>query len=468
MLFNSGTFIVFFAVVLTLYWLLRDYRLQNALLLVASYVFYSAWNWKFLFLLMASTIVDYIVGLRMNKAATPAGRRMYLLASLSFNLGMLGFFKYFNFGIESLAVLLQQIGLTPHLPTLYVILPVGISFYTFQSIGYTLDVFRRKREPIRDPLVFAVYVAYFPQLVAGPIERSTTLPPQFEKPRTLTGEDFRIGSEWILLGYFKKVVIADTLAPMVDYVFTHPRDTSGIVSLVGIVAFALQIYGDFAGYTLIARGISRWMGIRLMQNFRRPYLARSPRDFWTRWHISLSTWLRDYLYVGLGGNRKGGTRTYINLMVTMLLGGLWHGARWNFVLWGAYHGVLLVICHALGVGKGETRARPVVVLGQIALTFLLALGGWLLFRVASMDQLGAIVENIATNFRWTPDLHFYVRPTLTMFALLVAYHVWQEKRRDEFILLHANQWLRFGAYAFMVLTIVSFRFTPVAFIYFQF
>ena len=469
MLFNSFSFVIFFAIVLTLYWLLhRDYRWQNALLLIASYFFYGAWNWKFLFLLWGSTAVDFLAGIRMGSARTPGARRGWLLTSLGYNLSMLGFFKYFNFGVETLAVLLRHLGFEPHLPTLNVILPVGISFYTFQSIGYTLDVYRGRREPIRDPLAFAVYVAYFPQLVAGPIERSTTLPPQFMKPRHVTVEDLRVGFEWILLGYFKKVVIADTLAPMVNYVFDNPGRVSGAVSLVGICAFALQIYGDFAGYTFIARGISKWMGIHLVQNFRRPYFARDPRDFWTRWHISLSTWLRDYLYISLGGNRKGEGRTYLNLMITMLLGGLWHGARWNFVLWGAYHGALLVICHALRIGRDDRPLGAPATLARIAFTFVLTLGGWLLFRVSSMDHLTAVVRNIVTNFHAGEDMGTYLRPVVTMFTLLVAYHVWQERRGDEFVLLHANQWLRYGTYLFAVLAIMSFRFTPVAFIYFQF
>ena len=276
---------------------------------------------------------------------------------------------------------------------LNLLLPIGISFYTFQTISYSVDVYRGARPSIDNLLNFALYVAYFPQLVAGPIERSTRLLPQLEAPREVTRNDLRVGILWILLGYFKKVAIADTLAPMVDYVFTNPSEVSGTVSLVGVLAFAVQIYGDFAGYTLIARGLSRLMGIHLIENFRAPYLAHSPRDFWQRWHISLSTWLREYLYFSLGGSHHGRTRTYVNLMITMLLGGLWHGARWNFVLWGAYHGILLVFTHALNDIRRQNEGKIWIGL-RIAFTFLLTLFGWLLFRVADLGQLVDILRNI--------------------------------------------------------------------------
>ena len=468
MSFNSILFIGFFIVVLGLYRRLRDYRHQNAMLLVASYVFYSAWDWRFLSLIIGSTLLDFFAAQRIHRARSEAARRFYLYLSLAFNLGMLGVFKYLDFGIESLSFLLQDLGFEPHLHTLQIILPVGISFYTFQTISYTVDVYRGEAEPITDLVTFALYVAYFPQLVAGPIERSTRLLPQFQKQRTVTTEDYRVGFLWILLGYFKKIIIADSLAPMIEHAFGSPNEVSGMVSLVAIWAFAIQIYGDFAGYTLIARGLGRLMGIRIIQNFDKPYLARNPREFWYRWHISLSSWMRRYLYFGLGGNRKGTRRTYVNLLVTMLLAGLWHGASWNFVLWGGYCGVLVMICYAFDIPNRKVGGNPLVTFIQIAVTFGFTLGGWLIFRASDMENLRAIVINIFTRFHWTDDLVLYARPTLTMFVLLMAYHVWQERTGDDLILLRQNRWVLYGVYVFILATLFVLRVRPQPFVYFQF
>jgi D-alanyl-lipoteichoic acid acyltransferase DltB (MBOAT superfamily) len=263
------------------------------------------------------------------------------------------------------------------------------------------------------------------------------------------------------------VVIADTLAPMIDYAFSNPQEVSGAVSLVAILAFAIQIYGDFAGYTLIARGVSRLMGIHLMENFRAPYLASSPRDFWHRWHISLSTWLREYLYFPLGGSRFGRFRTYLNLMITMLLGGLWHGARWNFVLWGFYHGLLLVGTHALNQISYEFKNKRWKG-AQIAITFGFTLFGWLLFRVHDMGHLAIILENITTRFYWTPDLIHYLKPTLGAFVLLMGYHIWQERTGNDLILLQTSKWFQLGIYSFIIFALVTIRFQAVPFVYFQF
>lgn len=472
MLFNSGAFLVLLCCTLAAYFSLRSYRWQNVLLLVVSYGFYAAWDVRFVWLIIASTLVDYVAARGMSATASQRKKRLCLLTSLGMNLGMLGFFKYYNFGVESVAALLEMLGMQADAPTLNIILPVGISFYTFQTISYTVDVYRGQREPVTDLLDFALYVAYFPQLVAGPIEKSTTLLPQFQRPRRVTWEDVKVGLLWMLLGYFQKVAIADALAPLVDYSFAHPDRVSGAVSLIAILAFAIQIYCDFCGYTLIARGVSQLMGIRLSENFNAPYLARSPRDFWHRWHISLSSWLREYLYFGLGGSRRGAARTHINLMLTMLLGGLWHGARWNFVIWGAYHGLLLVACH-LWTGRrptaSEQRPTPPMIVGlQILGTFALTLLGWLLFRVENMQQLAAIVGNIATNFVWTEEALAALRPTLAMFALLMAYDVWQSRSWGELTLRQTNPWLRLGLCSFAIVCVVVVGFRPTPFVYFQF
>jgi D-alanyl-lipoteichoic acid acyltransferase DltB (MBOAT superfamily) len=468
MLFNSANFLVFFVITYGLYVLIRDFRKQNFILLIASYVFYSAWDVRFLPLLLFCTVVTYWAALRIETASAPRERKLYLGIGVATSMAVLGFFKYYNFGIESTQAMLQALGLKAHLPTLRIILPVGISFYTFQKVSYCVDVYRREIKATFNFIEFALYGALFPQLVAGPIEQSTHLLPQLQRPRVITNEDFRIGFLWCLLGYAKKVVFADTLAPMVDRVFSQPTAYSGATCAMAIVAFAVQIYGDFSGYTLIARGVARFFGIHLMENFRMPYLAVSPRDFWRRWHISLSMWLRKYLYFGLGGNRISPGRTYVNLMLTMLLGGLWHGASWTFVLWGGYHGLLLCICHYLDISDEREEMDRLQLVARIVGTFVLTLFGWLLFRVQSMEQLGTFLRKMATDFRWDDETSFYAVPTLSMLAVLMTYHLWQLRRDDMLVLLAANRWLRRGVYAGCLLLIIAVGFRPVPFVYFQF
>jgi D-alanyl-lipoteichoic acid acyltransferase DltB (MBOAT superfamily) len=340
MLFNSWQFFVFLAVVLALYYSLETLP-QNRMLLVASYFFYGWWDWRFTSLLMISTIFDFHISIAINGATDQRRRKLLLLVSILVNFGMLGFFKYFNFFIDSAAHVIQWFGLQPHLPTLRIILPAGISFYTFQTMNYVIDVYKRKMKPTNDFLTYALFVSYFPHLVAGPIIRAEVLLPQLLRKRIVTNEHLNTGGALILIGLFKKVVIADVLSPDVEPVFAAPHAFSSLLLLNGLYYFSLQIYCDFSGYTDIARGVSRLLGIELPENFNQPYLSRNITEFWRRWHISLSTWLRDYLYIPLGGNRRGRARTYLNLFITMLLGGLWHGARWTFVAWGFLHGVYL-------------------------------------------------------------------------------------------------------------------------------
>ncbi|HTS19122.1 MAG TPA: MBOAT family O-acyltransferase [Verrucomicrobiae bacterium] len=340
MLFNSWQFFVFLAVVLALYYSLATLP-QNRMLLVASYFFYGWWDWRFTSLLMISTIFDFHISIAIDNASNPRRRKLLLLASILVNFGMLGFFKYFNFFIDSAAHVIQWFGLQPHLPVLRIILPAGISFYTFQTMNYVIDVYNRKMKPTTDFLTYALFVSYFPHLVAGPIIRAEVLLPQLLRKRIVTNEHLNTGGALILIGLFKKVVIADVLSPDVQPFFTTPHAFSSLLLLKGLYYFSLQIYCDFSGYTDIARGVSRLLGIELPENFNQPYLSRNITEFWRRWHISLSTWLRDYLYIPLGGNRRGRVRTYINLFITMLLGGLWHGANWTFVAWGFLHGLYL-------------------------------------------------------------------------------------------------------------------------------
>ena len=395
MLFNSVEFALFFAIVIAAYWWSPP-RFRNPILLAASYFFYANWNWKFLGLLLISTIVDFSIGQALNRTSGASRRKALLFVSMAVNLGILGLFKYANFFVDSFAEMLGGLGLNPNEPFLSVVLPVGISFYTFQTMSYTIDVYRRRLEPVSDIIVFATFVAYFPQLVAGPIERARVLLPQLQRTqRHVTAETVQSGLGLILLGLFKKVVLADGVAAAADRAFDDTANLSYISVALGVLAFAVQIYGDFSGYTDIARGVSRLLGIELTLNFAQPYLSRNITEFWRRWHISLSNWLRDYLYIPLGGNRHGTTRTYINLMTTMLLGGLWHGASWNFVVWGGLHGLLLVV-HRLAFG-GKVTDEPLRLkhLPSILLTFGAVSVIWIFFRAEDFSASADVFRGLA-------------------------------------------------------------------------
>ena len=398
MLFNSIVFLAFMAVVLLLYPRLR-HRAQNYFLLVASYTFYGYWDWRFLTLLAISTITDFVVGQKLHATDDPRVRKRLLAVSVCVNLGLLGFFKYFNFFVDSMGTVIEGFGMEPHMPLLRVLLPVGISFYTFQTLSYTIDVYRRRLEPTDDLLDFAVFVSFFPQLVAGPIERARNLLPQVATPRVVTRRDVETGVNLILIGFFKKIFVADTLAPYVNQVFDDPGAWTSGQLLTGVYAFCFQIYGDFSGYSDIARGVARLLGFELMENFHAPYLSRSPAEYWKRWHVSLSTWLGDYLYIPLGGNRKGTARTYFNLMVTMLLGGLWHGASWTFVAWGLWNGLYLAAYRLTGGGKVDLRwpraPGPVVwnVL-KVMVTFHLIAVAKILFRAGDFGTAWTVITGI--------------------------------------------------------------------------
>jgi alginate O-acetyltransferase complex protein AlgI len=406
MLFNSITFAVFLPVVLALYWAV-GLRRQNWILLAASYVFYGAWDPRFLSLIVVSTLVDFFAGKALGRTQVESRRRLLLLLSLTVNLGILGFFKYYGFFLDSALELLGWFGLRPNPPLLEVLLPVGISFYTFQTISYTFDVFRRRIEPAQDLIAFAAYVAFFPQLVAGPIERAKHLLPQIRSPRPRpSGERIRSGLFLMLLGLFKKVAVADAVAPIVDEAFAAGSSGGRATLLIGAIAFSLQIYGDFSGYTDIARGVSRLFGIELVRNFEQPYLSRSITEFWRTWHISLSAWLHDYLYVPLGGNKGGGFTTYRNLMLTMLLGGLWHGAAWTFVVWGGLHGLVLAIHRALGgyVPRGRPQPLSLRKVPSIVATFSLVTVLWVFFRADDLTAAFEYLRGLATAPWGTTDI----------------------------------------------------------------
>ena len=400
---------------------------QNLLLLAASYLFYAWWDWRFLGLIVLSSLVDYRCGIALDRQASAGlserARRAALLISVGVNLGLLGFFKYFGFFVESARAALgglgagAGLGLPWGLDSLDIVLPVGISFYTFQTMSYTIDVYRGELRCTRKLTDFLLFVAFFPQLVAGPIERASSLLPQIQAPRTRDASASALamatGAQLALLGFFKKMVVADNLAPFVDSVYRQDSAPGALVVLA-TYAFAFQIYADFSGYTDIARGVARMLGFDIRRNFRIPYLATSPSDFWQRWHISLSSWLRDYLYIPLGGNRGGGWATARNLLITMLLGGLWHGAAWTYVVWGAYHGLLLGLFRpARGSGADRPRLpRPLAVAGFFQLTCV----GWLIFRARDAAQIASFGKAVVTELQLS-DLP---GPSLLLVALYAA------------------------------------------------
>ena len=474
MVFNSLHFVGFFFVVYALYRAL-PHRAQNWLLLGASYYFYASWDWRYLGLLVGSTVVDYLVGRYLGRTVDSRRRRAALVASLVFNLGMLGFFKYFNFFASGLQSIFNALGWHLDPITVNVILPIGISFYTFMTISYVIDVYRREIAPATDFVAFAVFVAYFPHLVAGPILRASLLLPQIARPRTITSGQISEGLWLIGWGAFQKMFVADNLAPLVDTVFGPSASPTGLDVLVASIAFAFQIYGDFAGYSNMARGISKLMGIELNVNFLFPYFVTSPQAFWRNWHISLSTGLRDYLYIPLGGSRGSAAETNRNLIVTMVLGGLWHGAAWTFVLWGLYQGVVLVVARAISQSAGgplaETRAG--LTMGRVSLgllMFLVTCYGWLIFRATSVPQVAHFTRLLFTDLvpsaSTIPSL---LVPMLWIVVPLLVVHVYQARKGSESAPMQLPRGVRYAVYGAIVYIVLLFGdFGGSQFIYFQF
>jgi D-alanyl-lipoteichoic acid acyltransferase DltB (MBOAT superfamily) len=412
-IFHSLDFLVFFVVVAAAYWAM-PHRAQNVLLLISSYVFYGYIHPWFLILIASSTVVDYCAARGME--AWPRHRARFLWLSVVSNFGMLGFFKYFDFFVENVHAALLALGIEVGTPTLRILLPVGISFYTFQAMSYTIDVYRYELHARRSLLDVAVFVSFFPHLVAGPIQRASFLLPQVESGRRFSAEKARSGFVLVVWGFFKKLVIADNVGVIANKVFSLSDPTFPIL-WAGVFAFAIQIYADFSAYTDIARGTSRWLGFELTENFDHPYLARSPADFWRRWNISLSTWFRDYVYIPLGGSRGPGWSWARNVLVTFLLSGLWHGASWNYVLWGLYHGALLVATRI--VGRWSPRPWPRwTVVPQVLGMFVLTNLGWLLFRET---DLSAIVRDLTLSPFGASDVDRQVG--LYLFALACLYSI---------------------------------------------
>ena len=474
MLFNSLTFVVFFVLVVGLYRLIPSWTGQKGLLLVASYLFYAAWNPPFVLLLFLSTAIDWFVARALWREERPGMRRALLLLSLSTNLGLLGFFKYSGFALDNVASALQIAGLNWQPAQWGIVLPVGISFYTFQTLSYTIDVYRRVLKPSRSLLDFALYVTFFPQLVAGPIVRAKEFLPQCLAPKRPTANQFGWGLYFITLGLFQKSVLADGfLAPAADTVFGWTKGPAATLDAwVGLLGFSGQIFFDFAGYSTCAIGAALCLGFILPDNFRSPYAAIGFSDFWKRWHITLSSWLRDYLYIPLGGNRRGSLAAVRNLLLVMFLGGLWHGASWTFVAWGVLHGLYLVAEHALrGVTIGKALQQSF--LGREALsllTFLLITLAWVFFRAPDFGSAATLFQSLfhlqQGGAAILPTLHI-VQVTVVITGLLVTHRVLREMRLE-----HAMErlpaWFAVTIWTVMLVGLVLMQGGGHAFIYFQF
>ena len=473
MVFNSLHFVWFFVVVYAAYRLL-PHRGQNWLLLAASYYFYAAWDWRFLALLLGSTVVDYGCALAIDASERPARRRALLWISLGFNLTVLAFFKYFNFFADNVHAIFGALGWQVDFVTLRVLLPIGISFYTFMTMSYVIDVYRRDIRATRNLLDFALFVAYFPHLVAGPILRARRLLPQIHLPRRITAAQMRDGAWLIAWGYFQKVFVADNLSGLANGIFAPGAAPAGINVLLGVYAFAFQIYGDFAGYSNIARGTSKLMGIELIENFRFPYFVRTPQEFWRNWHISLSSWLRDYLYIPLGGSRGSAWQTRRNLLITMVLGGLWHGAAWSFVIWGLYHGVLLIAYRSAErsrlLGRLLTGPDAFARVAGWVVMFHLTCYGWLIFRARTAGQIGDLTRSLVLNFDpGSVNVPGLLVPLALYTAPLLLVHGLEAWFNDVLIVRRFPIWARYSVYAAtFYLTLLFGNFGGSEFIYFQF
>ncbi len=469
MLFDTPVYFAFLTLVVVVYWRL-NWRRQNILLLAASYFFYGWWDWRFLLLMMASTAVDFVIARHIEDAVQPSRRRTLLIASLVINFAVLGFFKYFNFFLDSTAGALDVLGFH-NVPRslLAVLLPPGISFYTFQEVAYIVDVYGGRVRASRNFVEYGLFISLFPHLIAGPIQRPSHLLPQVQKPRHFDPAMFRDGCMLILTGLLRKMVIADNCAHLANAAFSGQLGNNGWATLIGVYAFAWQIYGDFSGYSDLARGSAQLLGFHFMVNFRQPYLAVSLQDFWRRWHISLSTWLRDYLYIPLGGSRNGERQTYRNLIVTMLLGGLWHGANWTFVVWGPIHGTgLAAERFFFGHRKVHFQAGFWPTLARRVVIFHLVCLAWIFFRAESLSQAGAMLRSLS-HFHWQSDYPaaFLMLGLLAGIGMLIDLQL--ESTGDEYIFQTQSPALRYGySLAAMALLILFSAGGSHAFIYFRF
>lgn len=424
MLFNSFIFIfAFFPLTLLVFWRLKRKNSRYIWLTIMSYIFYGYWNWKFVFLMLASSLIDYFAGLYIHQTDNHKKRKLALIISMSANLGLLGFFKYFNFGLDTVRYIFEGLfNFSPDLPLLNIILPVGISFYTFQTMSYTIDIYRRKFAPTKNFFEFACYVSLFPQLVAGPIVRFSDIMDDLNNINQFSKrENFHRGLSMFIIGLGKKVIIADTIARIINPMFDNVANLNSLMSWAAILGYTYQLYFDFSGYSDMAVSLGYFFGFRFPQNFNSPYKALNISDFWKRWHITLSTWLKDYLYISLGGSRVGKIHIYFNLIMTMLLGGLWHGASWTFVFWGLWHGVLLAIYK---ITKKFQDGLPVII--QKITTFLLVVIGWVFFRNTTFRDAWTMIkkmfglENFG-NYAMPKTIFFEITALLAISAFITSF-----------------------------------------------
>jgi alginate O-acetyltransferase complex protein AlgI len=473
MLFNSISYILFLPVVFFIYWFLfsKSLRAQNIFLFIVSYIFYAWWDWRFLFLLMLSTLIDYSFGLLVYQSTKR--KKLFLWLSVANNLVVLFFFKYYNFFIESAVELAQHFGFKGDGPVLNILLPVGISFYTFHGMSYVFDIYNQKVKPTRNFIDYALFVSFFPLLVAGPIERAHHLLPQIQQKRTFNYQQAVEGMRLILWGFFKKIVIADTLAVTVNEIFAAYFQYPGSTLVLGVIFFSFQIYCDFSGYTDIALGSAKLFGIELLTNFRFPYFSRDIAEFWRRWHISLSSWFRDYLYIPLGGSRGGKWNALRNTFIIFIVSGFWHGANWTYLFWGFLHAAFFVPLLLLNTNRKHTthivaynsKLPSLKEFGQMLLTFLLVTFAWIFFRSPTMGYAGEYLKGITHHFFTRPD---YLNMLVYVLIFLVA--DWMQRKNERGVLNISNRTARYVVYFLMaVLILVHYHYIDqTEFIYFKF
>jgi D-alanyl-lipoteichoic acid acyltransferase DltB (MBOAT superfamily) len=481
MLFNSLDYFLFLPLVFILYWFVTYKKLsvQNGMLLVMSYVFYGWWDWRFLFLLMFSTLLDYFSGIKIHESENPVRRKFWLVLSIGINLGFLGFFKYYNFFAAEFGSMLQQMGFNVNefsFKIIQIILPVGISFYTFHGLSYIIDIYKKRIPAVYNFVEYALFVSYFPLLVAGPIERATHLLPQLQVPRKFNYHQAVTGLRQILWGLFKKVVIADSCAYYANMIFNNSGDYNGSTLFLGALFFTFQIYGDFSGYSDIALGTSKLFGIELLRNFAFPYFSRDIAEFWRRWHISLSTWFRDYLYIPLGGSKGGKWMKVRNTFAIFLVSGFWHGANWTFIVWGflnALYFIPLLLSNKnrdhINIVAAGKLLPSVSDVGKIAITFFLTVIAWIFFRSANLTQAWDILTTIFSSSLLQPLQVFPKEPLLlVVFFMLIEWLGREHQFALETLGLKWNKWIRLAFY--MILTVMVFMYSgkEETFIYFQF
>jgi len=484
MLFNSIDFAIFLPIVFLLYWFVsnKNLKLQNSLIVVASYVFYGWWDWRFLSLILFSTIIDYSVGRRLSTEENKRKRKILLLTSIFINLGFLGFFKYYNFFLDNFIAAFSLFGTSFNATSLQIILPVGISFYTFQTLSYSLDVYKRKLEPTNDFIAFSAFVSFFPQLVAGPIERASNLLPQFYKKRTFDYHQAVDGLRQILWGLFKKIVIADNCAEYANQIFNNSGDYNGSTLVLGTLFFTFQIYGDFSGYSDIAIGTSRLFGFNLKQNFAFPYFSRDIAEFWRRWHISLSTWFRDYLYIPLGGSRGGTWMKVRNTFIIFIVSGFWHGANWTFIVWGALHAIYFL---PLMLTNNNRKNLEIVASGRhipslkevfnMSITFGLSIFAWIFFRAENINHAFSYISEIFSPSLFSmphfPNMLGAIEASIfVIIFIIIEWFGRSQQYAIEKIGLHWKTPLRYSMYYILIVLVVyySLENSNQEFIYFQF